>query len=153
MNDPVEGDGFGEATSSDDYYDATRSKYKEPRPPEVDLDVLCEIEIVERTLKRSQAPDWFVDYLLFKHPVVGRFVPYRYVSRKTDPDDPPRAFVESGYMPRVRSNELRRSQAGQIKRVERQFMRLLAREIANLPGRAARAPVVHWGSPERRETA
>ncbi len=108
----------------------------------IEDDVLCAIELVERTLQGHGAADWFRAYLLFKYPIVGRYEPERQVRGKSGArDEPARAFVDAGHFSPVTgaldSVHVRRESARLIKATERAFNRRLSLDWKN---RVERAP-------------
>jgi hypothetical protein len=155
-NEPTPCDESGEAIDSSLYYSATRSKYRERPPNEIDLDVLADIEAVERALKRWEGPAWLRQYLLFRYPETGRFEPPRYVTKFTDPSDPQMAFVESGYlngrMRKRRTKDFKVLQLRMVCRAERRFLKVLSRELKNLPD-GVQERAVRSGSRARRGRA
>ena len=105
---------------SDEAYDADLRKYK--AQPSFDDRILDSVLAVERALEAVRAREWFVVFLLWKYPTMGRYGPSFRVY--CDPDRPEWSFVESGvHHGLLNVCDSERKAVQQVRKCEREFFR------------------------------
>ena len=120
-----------DCTRSDELYEGSPKKYEELPKSHQDPKVLSAIEAVEYVLADADlCPGWVRDYLLFRYPEQGRYVP----ERSTDGFDLEREFVEAGGMKNAAGGKLSRgeisSAASMVRMKVRSFVRQLVAVMA-----------------------